>query len=98
MEPGRAVLVDWGWAVRGPAWLDPALAVVRLIATGGQSPAAAQAWASRLPAWRDVPDRVLTDFAGAEARYWEDITRRRPEPWSRALADAARAWAAYRAL
>ncbi|GCD96203.1 phosphotransferase [Embleya hyalina] len=65
----RAVLVDWGWAVRGPAWLDPALVVVRLIATGGQSPAAAQAWAARLPAWRGVPDRVIGDFAEAEARY-----------------------------
>ncbi|MFE5332203.1 phosphotransferase [Embleya sp. NPDC056575] len=98
VEPDRAVLVDWGWAVRGPAWLDPALVVVRLIATGGQSPAAAQAWATRLPGWRGVPDRVLTDFAEAEARYWASITRRRPAPWSRALAEAARAWAAYRAL
>lgn len=98
MEPDRAVLVDWGWAVRGPAWLDPALVVVRLIATGGQSPAAAQAWATRLPGWRGVPDRVLTDFAEAEARYWAGITRGRPAPWSRALAEAARAWAAHRAL
>lgn len=91
-----AVLVDWGWAVRGPAWLDPALAVVRLIATGGQTPAAAQAWAMRVPAWREASDRVLTDFAEAEARWWQDVAGRGAQPWARALADAARAWADHR--
>lgn len=91
----RLVLVDGGWAVRGPAWLDPALVVVRLIATGGQTPSAAQSWATRMPAWRNVPDRVITDFAMAEARLWDAIVERRPAPWSRALADAAHAWAAH---
>ncbi|WP_235619382.1 phosphotransferase [Embleya scabrispora] len=96
VTPDRLVLVDWGWAVRGPAWLDPALVVIRLIATGGQTPPTAQSWAMRMPAWRGVPDRVITDFAKAEARLWDDIAERRPEPWSRALADAAHAWVAHR--
>jgi thiamine kinase-like enzyme len=28
ITPGRAWLADWGWAVRGPAWLTPALLVL----------------------------------------------------------------------
>ncbi|MFI7174712.1 aminoglycoside phosphotransferase [Streptomyces spororaveus] len=47
---GRAALVDWAWASRGAAWIDPALWVVWLVKSG-HTPEAAEGWAARVPAW-----------------------------------------------
>ena len=30
---GRLIVVDWAWAVRGPAWLDPALLAIEFISS-----------------------------------------------------------------
>jgi hypothetical protein len=43
---GQARIVDWGWATRGEAWLDPAYWVLWLICAG-HHPAAAEQWASK---------------------------------------------------
>ncbi|MDX3763809.1 phosphotransferase [Streptomyces sp. AK02-04a] len=51
---GRARLVDWGWASLGAAWIDPALWVIWLIASG-HTPEEAEALAHRHPAWDRAP-------------------------------------------
>ncbi|WP_369184297.1 aminoglycoside phosphotransferase [Streptomyces sp. Y1] len=93
----RALLVDWAWATRGAAWIDPALRVVWLIAAGGHDPAAAEAWTARVPAWQAGDPAVLDAFAQAQARMWAEIAGDDPDPWTARLHQAARQWALLRA-
>ncbi|MBT2674375.1 aminoglycoside phosphotransferase, partial [Streptomyces sp. ISL-14] len=60
----RAVVVDWAWVSRGAAWIDPALWVVWLI-NSGHTPAQAEQWASRIPAWNTAPTPGIDAFARA---------------------------------
>ncbi|MFI6155774.1 aminoglycoside phosphotransferase [Kitasatospora sp. NPDC051170] len=92
----RAVLVDWAWATRGAAWIDPALWVIWLIAAGGHSPASAEGWAARVPAWGLGDPALLEIFAKAQARMWADIAGSEPDPWTASLSRAARRWARFR--
>lgn len=52
VDQHRARLVDWAWATRGAAWLDAGYWVIWLIAEGGHTPASAEQWATRIPAFR----------------------------------------------
>lgn len=92
---GRAVLVDWAWASRGAAWIDPALWVVWLI-KHGHTPAQAEAWAAHIPAWHTAPAAAVNAFAAATVSVWEEITDGDPEPWTLDMLTAARRWAAHR--
>lgn len=92
----RAVLVDWAWSTAAAPWLDPALGCIWLIATGRQSPAEAERWASRMPAWRAAPSDALNAFAEANSRLWAEIADENPGSWSESLRDAARQYAAFR--
>lgn len=58
----RAHLVDWGWATRGAAWLDPAHWIIWLIAAG-HTPDDAEELAGRLPAWASASPRAVDAFA-----------------------------------
>jgi Ser/Thr protein kinase RdoA (MazF antagonist) len=93
---GRTVLADWAWATHGAPWIDPALGAIWLIATGGQTPAEAEAWAARMPAWHTAPADTLAVFATANARLWNEIAEDNPGSWSASLRDAAEQWAAFR--
>nr|WP_223244801.1 aminoglycoside phosphotransferase [Streptomyces sp. CBMA156] len=92
----RALLVDWAWATRGAPWIDPALWVIWLIAAGGHSPASAEAWAARVPAWQRGEPAVVDAFARAQARMWADIAGADPDPWTAGLRRAAQRWAGFR--
>lgn len=86
---GRARLIDWGWACRGPAWIDPACAVIRLVGAG-HAPRDADQWAEQIPAWRDADRDDVTRFAVALWGMWR-YRNRFP-----VLIDAARDYARYR--
>lgn len=92
----RAYLVDWGWAVRGPAWLNPALLVLSLIEAGWAT-ADAETCAQRIPSWATAPPHAVAAFADANAAMWDQTTAGDPD-WSiQYRADVARRWARHRA-
>jgi hypothetical protein len=89
-------LVDWGWALRGPAWLTSALTVLSLIESGWDPGDAEQALMS-VPAWRDAPRPAVQVFADANARMWEQAAEKVPGHRLRRLKrDISRVWADYR--
>ncbi len=93
---GHSVAVDWAWSARGPAWLDSAYLVVRLV-NEGHSPKQAETWALDIPAFSAAPDHVLTAFAVRLSGMWECIARSpKARSHARRLADTARQWARYR--
>lgn len=91
-----ARVVDWAWPTRGAAWIDAACWVVWLIAAG-HSPADAEQWATKTPAWSTTSVHALDVFATAQQRLWHGIAEDAPEtPWKRSLAQAAHRWATHR--
>jgi hypothetical protein len=92
----RARIVDWGWATRGAAWLDPAYWVLWLI-SAGHHPAAAEQWAGKVPTWNTASSAALRAFTQTQATLWTDISGRNPDnSWTARLADASRRWMAHR--
>jgi hypothetical protein len=92
-----ARIVDWAWPTLGAAFIDPACAVLWLIAEG-HTPAAAETWATTIPAWRDAPNAGLDTFTAVNARLWEQIAHDDPQPWKHRLHQAALIWHRQRAL
>ncbi|AGS67044.1 hypothetical protein B446_34265 [Streptomyces collinus Tu 365] len=90
----RSWLVDWAWAGRGAVWLDAALAVIWLLTSDLHTPASAEAWAARMPAWQQAPAYSLDVFAAANAAKWSAIAEK--EEWAHGLCHAARLWAEHR--
>jgi hypothetical protein len=95
-DNGTARLVDWPWATRGAAWIDPACWIVWLV-FAGRDPHEAESWATRAPAWHTATARQLRAFSTALAGEWSATARRRPNVWTHGLRDAACSWASYRA-
>jgi hypothetical protein len=97
VDGDRAWLLDWGWAMRGPAWMTPVRFILFLMEAGWE-PAAAEQAVARLPAWAQTPPAVITADAAAGIRSWETAVERRPgNEGLRRWLGLARAWAAYRA-
>lgn len=93
---GGARIVDWAWPTLGAAFIDPACAALWLIAEG-HTPAAAETWASAIPAWRDAPAASIDVFTAVNARLWEQIASDDPQPWKQRLYQAAHTWQRHRA-
>ncbi|MFE9768193.1 aminoglycoside phosphotransferase [Streptomyces sp. NPDC005808] len=92
----RARLVDWAWASRGAAWIDPALWVIWLIAAG-HTAEEAQELAERHPAWKTTPKSSIDAFARAQRRLWKSIAHADEDnEWTHNLCAAATTWAEYR--
>lgn len=92
----RAWMVDWGWAVRGPAWLTAAALVLSLMESGWEPGAAEQAVAP-VPGWDAAPPQAVSVFADANARMWDEAVAAAPG-WPRDFrASVARRWASHRA-
>ncbi len=90
-----AHLIDWAWPSRGPAWVDAAVWVLRLL-EAGHTPEQADRWARQLAPWRAAPTAGVRAFADANAALWAELGTQDPERgWKTALAGHARAWAAY---
>ena len=92
----RAWLVDWGWAVRGPAWLTAAQLVLSMMESGWE-PGAAEDALSALRAWCAAPARAVAAFATANVRMWDAAVTASPGWPHDFRAGVARAWAAHRA-
>lgn len=89
-------MIDWAWPTQGPAWVDPAAWVVRLI-DAGHTPAQAEVWATHLPTWRDAPPVAVAAFALANTALWNDIAVQDPGAgWKRRMAVSARRWSEHR--
>lgn len=91
----RLRIVDWSAPCRGAAWLDTAFMVVRLI-RAGHEPAAAEAWAARIPAWADASEESVDAFTRTLVHLRERQQRSNPAPHLGPLLDAARRWNSYR--
>lgn len=91
----RLRLVDWSAPCRGAAWIDTAFMLVRLI-RAGHSPADAERWAVRVPAFADADGRAVTEFADALVRLWTRMQVSAPAAHRGPLLDAACEWHAYR--
>lgn len=89
-------MIDWAWATKGAAWVDPACLVPRLIAWG-HSPAGAETVASECPAWTDADPAAIDVFVAALTTMWTAIAQDQPdETWKQSLARAAREWQDHR--
>lgn len=91
----RARLVDWAWAARGAGWIDPALWVIWLVATGHTADQA-ERMAARHTALADAPTRSLDAFARAQSGMWDEIAGDRPDEWTATMQAAAAAWHQHR--
>ncbi|CAI7977512.1 Aminoglycoside phosphotransferase [Frankia sp. Hr75.2] len=96
IETGRVHLVDWAWATRGAAWIDPAGWLVWLMAEGGQTAKQAEEWAARIPSWQTAPTDAVRAYANANARLWAEIASADPDEWTSRMASAAEDWAHHR--
>ncbi|MFF4104276.1 aminoglycoside phosphotransferase [Streptomyces sp. NPDC001903] len=91
---GRVWMIDWAWAMRGPAWIDAALWGFCLVLDGKQSVEDAARWARSIPAFADAPREGVWVLAEAEARSWEDWREHGMTELDETIT-AARAWAAH---
>lgn len=87
-----AHLIDWAWPTRGASWIDPCVLLTRMMAAG-HSVAGAERWVQQVPAWHTASEEAITTFARAHSRTWQEIEDKNPQPWIRAMANAAREWA-----
>lgn len=92
----RAHVVDWGWATRGAAWLDPAHWIVWLIAAG-HTPEEAEYAVLRVPGWSTAPPAAVDAFAEASSRLWDEIAGNASADWTNRQWSAARQWCDHRA-
>ena len=92
----RAWLIDWAWPTLGAAWTDPACWILRLMASGGHTAPDAERQACRLPAFRTADPAHVDLFAKANVRLWAEVAQSSTSAWTKAMAQAAQAWAAYR--
>lgn len=94
-EPsGRVWLIDWAWAMRGPAWIDAALWGFRLVLDGKQTVEEAARLARTVPAFAAASPEAVKVLTEAEARSWEDWRDHGMTELEETIT-AARAWAAY---
>ena len=92
-----AHLVDWAWPTLGAAWIDPACAILWLIAEG-HTPAAAETWAQQIPSFAAASRPSIDAFTTASRRLWEQIAYDDPQPWKLRLHAAAQVWAGHRGI
>lgn len=96
IDGDQAWMVDFGWAVRGPAWITSANLIVSMMEAGWE-PADADNALKAVSAWAEAPPRAVDEHARANVREWDAVTARGPvhKVWQ-ARAAVARAWAKYR--
>ncbi|MGI5143937.1 aminoglycoside phosphotransferase [Streptomyces sp. CA-106110] len=95
MTSGGALLVDWGWASLGAAWIDPAVWLLWLIARG-HTPEQAEWAVAAHPAWGSAPPAGLDALARVQHRIWDSIAAESTDGWAEPMQVAARAWDAHR--
>ncbi|MEW2095096.1 aminoglycoside phosphotransferase [Streptomyces halstedii] len=88
----RARLVDWAWPTRGAAWIDPGALALRLMEAGHPAEAAV-AIAEHFPSWRGAERDALAAFGVATTALWTEIAEGAETPWTRNMAEHAKALA-----
>jgi hypothetical protein len=97
IDGSRAWMVDFGWAMRGPAWVTSARIIPHLI-DEGWPPADAERVLSVIPAWASAPPGTVSAYVADLARSFEKSYRQRPgNPHRRRWHEITRAWADHRA-
>ncbi|MCF6475744.1 aminoglycoside phosphotransferase [Nonomuraea sp. MG754425] len=91
----RAVLVDWAWACKGAAWVEPAMLAFRLMAAG-HSVEGAEDWGRGLATWQD--GTALDEFVIANHRSWRRAADLDPLDWKVRAAGMAHQWSVHRRL
>lgn len=95
---GHLIVVDWAWAVRGAAWVDPALLAIEFISSAAPE-VDADAWLTRIAADHGIgTDPIVHTLAGVLG-FFEHVCRQ-PDPpglptvraFQRFQADALRNW------
>lgn len=94
-DAGAVYVVDWTFAGRGAPVLEMALLVPWLL-KAGHTPAEAERWVSRFPAWTSADPATVDLFARVFADKWQANLATNTEAWARELAAAARQWADHR--
>jgi hypothetical protein len=96
VDGDQAWMVDFGWAVRGPAWMTSANLIVSMMEAGWTAADADNALRA-VPAWANAPRHAVDEHARATMLEWEHVTGRGPvhEVWQ-FRASVARHWADYR--
>jgi len=97
---GDVVLLDWAWAVRGAAWIDPVVLALDMAAHGGLGP---EALVAGVPAVAAADPRDVTDLLLGLTGMWAAGMRRPAPPglptlraFQRRFHDTALAWALRR--
>jgi hypothetical protein len=96
VDRDRVWLLDWGWAMRGPAWMS-AVRFILFLMEAGWKPSDAEQAVACVPAWVGTPPNVISAHAVSSIRSWERAARRQPgNDGLRRWLGLARAWAEYR--
>ncbi|MEU8135763.1 aminoglycoside phosphotransferase [Streptodolium elevatio] len=93
IHENRVWLVDWAWAMRGPAWIDPMLWGGRLVLDGAHTPDQAAALVREMPALYGASCRGLIALAHAEAAELTHAADEDGDADTARLAHAAQEWA-----
>lgn len=92
----QAWLLDWGWAMRGPAWISSERFILFLMEAGWK-PADAEQAVADVPAWTQAHPDVITSEAVSSVQSWERAVRRQPQNEGlRRWLTLTRQWAEYR--
>jgi len=94
-DNGSVFVVDWTFAGRGAAFLEMALLIPWLL-KAGHSPAEAERWAARFPAWAAAEPMRIDLFARVFADKWQVNLATNTADWAVEHAASARQWATYR--
>lgn len=93
---GSVTVVDWPWASRGAAWIDPTVLGVDLLVYGGPDP---EELLAEFGVLDDVDPEVVTALLTALTGMWAESYRAPPQPgmdsvrpFQRAFHDAALGW------
>ncbi|WP_083597969.1 phosphotransferase [Actinomadura madurae] len=92
---GTIHVVDWTFAGRGAAFLEMALLVPWLL-KAGHTPADAERWVSRFPAWTAADPAAIDLFSRVFADKWQLNLNATDAGWAVEHAAAAREWANHR--
>lgn len=74
---GRLIVVDWAWAVRGAAWVDPALLAIEFISSG--TSVDADAWIRRIASAHGISTSLIVDLLVGVLGFFE-YEGRQPDP------------------
>lgn len=95
ISDGRAWLVDWAWATRAAAFIDPACWVLRMIAWG-HPVREAEAWGCEVESYARATGEAVNAWIRVNVNMWDEIVSDHWSEWAETMRHAARTWAGHR--